>query len=133
MNASIKTLNFFMQMLLLMEHNMYEEIKRSTFIATKIVLGLLLLIYFGASLVICEEEIPFCKESSKSLTDDMKDWQEKCSKKILDYSQDLTTTCCNAEKKYIQNRRRMLRKLCFYKGNDSKCLVQHSAGNLDPR
>ena len=104
-------------MLLLMECAMHQETKNPIFIATKIILGLFILIYFGASPVICDEDIPFCKLSLKTLKEDLKYWQERCLKKTLEYSQDINTPCCNAEKKYIQNRRRMQRKLCFYKGN----------------
>ena len=104
-------------MLLLMECAMHQETKNPTFIATKIILGLFILIYFGASPVICDEDIPFCNESLKALKHDLKVWQGRCLSKELNYTQDINTTCCNAEKKYIQNRRRMHRKLCFYKGN----------------
>ena len=83
---------------------------------TKIILGLFFSIYFGSSLVICDEDIPFCKESLKELKKDLKDWQERCLNITLEYSRDIDTPCCNAEKKYIQNRRKMHRKLCFYKG-----------------
>ena len=84
---------------------------------TKITLGLFILIHFGASLVNCDEDIPFCKESLKALKDDLKDWQERCLNNTLEYSRDIDTLCCNAEKEYIQNRRKIHRKLCFYKGN----------------
>ena len=117
MNACMRILIFSIQMVLLMECAMYREIKKSNFIATKIILGLFILIYFDASLVICDEDIPFCKESLKALKDDLKDWQKRCLNNTLEYSQDINTTCCNAEKGYIQSRRRMQRKLCFYKGN----------------
>ena len=110
---------------------MNQEIKRTIFIATKVIFGLFILIYFNASLVSCNEDIRFCNESLQALKDDVKDWQEKCSRNTLErqylplsgywhttaYRQDIDTPCCNAEKKYIQNRRRMQRKLCFYKGN----------------
>ena len=82
----------------------------------KIILGLFTLLYFGASLVICDEVIPFCKESLKALKEDLKGWQKRCLNNTLEYSRDIDTPCCNAEKKYIQNRRKMHRKLCFYKG-----------------
>ena len=108
---------FSIEMLLLMECAMHQETENPIFIAPKIILGLFILIYFGASPVICDEDIPFCKLSLKTLKEDLKYWQERCSNKTLEYSQDINTPCCNAEKKYIQNRRRMQRKLCFYKGN----------------
>ena len=99
---------FSMQMLFLMECTK----------CTKIILGLFLLIYFGTSLVICDERIPFCKESFKAVEDDLKDWQERRLDKSLNYTRHIDTTCCNAEeKKYIQNRRKKRRKLCFYEGN----------------
>ena len=104
-------------MLLLMECAMHQETKNPIFIGTKIILGLFILIYFGASPVICDDDIPFCKESLKALKHDLKVWQGRCLNKELNYAQDIDTPCCNAEKKYIQNRRRMQRKLCFYKGN----------------
>ena len=107
---------------------MYQDIKRSVFIGTRIILGLFIFIYFGPSLVTCNEDIPFCKKSLQALKDDFKDWQERCSNDTLDYRQDLDTLCCNAEKKYIQNRRRMQRKLCFYKGKQSVYL--NTRGNL---
>ena len=96
---------------------MNQDIQRTIFIVTKVILGFLILIYFDASLVTCNEDIPFCKESLQALKDDVKDWQTRCSNNTQDYRQDLDTPCCNAEKKYIHNRRRMQRKLCFYKGN----------------
>ena len=118
MNDYTVILTFSIQMLFLMN----QEIKRMVFIATKVLLGIFILIYFDASLVTCNEDIPFCKESLKSLKDDVKDWQARCSISKLDgygynYTEDLDTPCCNAEKDYIQNRRRMQKKLCFYKGN----------------
>ena len=94
---------------------MYEQIKRSISIATKIILGLFILTYFGASLVICDEDIPLCKESLKELKEDLKDWQKRCLDTTQEYSQDINTPCCNDEKRYIQSRRKMQRKLCFYK------------------
>ena len=117
-------------MLLLMECAMHQVTKNPIFITTKIIFGLFILIHFGASPVICDEDIPFCKVSLKTLKEDLKYWQERCLKKTREYSQDINTPCCNAEKKYIQNRRRMQRKLCFYKGNHFiyflQCIVDTS-------
>ena len=98
---------------------------------TKIILGLLVLIYFGASLVICDENIPFCKESLKELKKDLKDWQGRCLNNTLEYLQDIDIPCCNAEKKSIQNRRKIHRKLCFYKGKHFIYMLQCMAGKFD--
>ena len=100
--------------LFVVECAMYQEIKKSISTATKIILGLFILIYFGASLVICDEDLAFHLKSVKKLEDDVKDWEERCLDKEL---RDLDTPCCRAEKEYNQNRRRMQRRLCFYKGN----------------
>ena len=42
---------------------------------TKVIPGLFILIYFGACLVVCDENIPFCKESLEALKLDLKGWQ----------------------------------------------------------
>ncbi len=96
----------------------YQEIRRLVFVSTKIIVGFLILMYFGASLVFCNDDIPFCKKRLTALKDDVKDWQEKC---MNDTGQDLNTTCCKAKKKYNQKRMSMQTKLCFYKGNESIC------------
>jgi hypothetical protein len=48
------------------------------FVATKVVVGFLILIYFGGSLVICNEDIPFCDKRLKELKNDVKDWRKRC-------------------------------------------------------
>ena len=110
-----------MQMLFLAECAMYEDMRRSIFTTTKLILGLFILIYFGAKQIVCDDDTPplneniaFCNESLKELKDDVKDWQERCLNEAL-YDRD--TPCCNAEKKYDKERRRIHGKLCFYKGN----------------
>ena len=81
--------------------------------------GFLILMHFGASLVFCNDDIPFCKKRLTALKDDVKDWQEKC---VNDKVQDIdTTTCCKAKKEYNQKRMSMQTELCFYKGNESIC------------
>ena len=101
---------------------MYQGVKRVIFISTKIIFGLLILINFRATLVACNEDIPFCHESLEALKDDVKDWQERCmqNKKLHDRH----TPCCKAEEEYNQNRRRLHRKLCFYKGNHRTYLME---------
>jgi hypothetical protein len=97
-----------------------KELKNSIFTATKIILGLFILIYFGASLVICDEDLAFHLKSVKELEDDVKDWEGRCLDKEL---RDLGTPCCNAEKEYNQYRRQKQRKLCFYKGNHTIAIL----------
>ena len=96
----------------------YQEIRRLVFVSTKIIVGFLILMYFGASLVFCNDDIPFCKKRLTALKDDVKDWQEKC---VNDKGEDIDTTCCKAKKEYNQKRMSMQTKLCFYKGNESIC------------
>ena len=103
---------------------MCEQIKRSILIVTKIILGIFILICFGASLVICDEDILVCRESLKALKDDLQDWQERCLDNTLEYSRDIDTPCCNAEKGYLQSRRKMQRKLCFYQGDHVRYSLQ---------
>ena len=98
---------------------------------TKIILGFFVFIYFGESLVICDEDIPFCKESLKELKKDLKDWQDRCLNNTLEYLRDIDTPCCNGEKKYIQNRRKMHRNLCFYKGKHFIYMLQCMAEKFD--
>ena len=93
----------------------YHEIRRLVFVSTKIIVGFFILMYFGASLVFGNEDIPFCKKRLTAVKDDVKDWQEKC---VNDKGKDIGTTCCKAKKEYNQKRMSMQTKLCFYKGND---------------
>jgi hypothetical protein len=92
---------------------MHQQVKNSIFTATEIILGLFILFSFCASLVICDEDIAFHLKSVKQLEDDVKHWEGRCLNKEL---HNIGTPCCNAEKEYNKNRRRMQRKLCFYKG-----------------
>ncbi len=94
----------------------YQEIRRLVFISTKIIVGFLIVIYFGTSLVFCNEDIPFCNKRLTTLKVDVKVWQERC---VNDEGQDVNTSCCKAEKEYNQKRMRTQTKLCFFKGNDA--------------
>ena len=94
-----------------------QEIKKATFIVARNIVVLLILIYCGASLVICEEEIPFCKDHLKELVKDEDDWSKRC----LKYEgHKIDSSCCEIEKEYLRKRMCMLSKMCFHKGNDCR-------------
>ncbi|CAB4012232.1 Hypothetical predicted protein, partial [Paramuricea clavata] len=82
-------------------------------IATKIIVGIHILIYFGTSLVVCNNDIPFCRKRLKELREDEKYWSERC---VNNKDQILVTPRCEAEKKYNHERLCMYTKICFYKG-----------------
>jgi hypothetical protein len=106
---------------------MYQEIKRSIFTVSKIGFSIFILIYFGANLVSCEENIPYYLRSMKKLEDDVKEWRGNC---LNDKLHDINTSCCKAVKEYNQDRRKMQRRLCFFKGNHHStlilCTMQHA-------
>ena len=88
-------------------------------IATKIIVGIHILIYFGTSLVVCNNEIQFCRKRLKELREDEKNWSERC---VNGKEQILVTPRCEAEKKYNHERMCMYTKICFYKGNINSSL-----------
>ena len=93
----------------------HQQIRRGIFIMARIIALLLILTLFDASLVICEEEIPFCKDHLKELVKDEEDWSKRC----LKYEgHKIDSSCCETEKEYLRKRMCTLSKLCFYKGND---------------
>jgi hypothetical protein len=83
------------------------------FVATKVVLGFLILIYFGGSLVICNEDIPFCDMRLEELKNDVKAWRKRC---LNGTDHVHNSSCCTAENERNQQRMEMQTKLCFYKG-----------------
>ena len=97
-----------------MEHAKCLGITRCSSISTKIIFGFPIVIYFLASAVICNENIPFCQERLKALMDDVKDWEKRC---VDSQGHDLATPHCKAEKRCNQDRMKLGRKMCFYKGN----------------
>ena len=84
------------------------------FIATNIIAGLHVLMYFGTSLVVCNNDIPFCRKRLKELREDEKDWSKRC---LNGKGQNLDTPSCETEKEYNHERMCMYTKICFYKGN----------------
>ena len=91
----------------------YQDIRSMIFVATKVVLGFLILIYFGGSLVICNEDIPFCDKRLEELKNDVKDWRKRCLNGTVQVP---NSSCCAAENERNQQRMEMQTKLCFYKG-----------------
>ena len=96
-----------------LEHANYNEMKRLVFISAKIIVGLLILICFGTSLVTCNENIPFCKEQLQRLKQDVEVWNERCWNNT---DQGNSTPCCQAEKEYNQERMKMHVEMCFHSG-----------------
>jgi hypothetical protein len=103
-------------MMLTFERVNYQEIRKLTFVATKITVAFLMLIYFGASLVMCNEDISFCDKRLKELKHDVKDWNKRC---VNTQGNDTGTPCCETQKQYSMERMNMQTKLCFYKGNNN--------------
>jgi thiol-disulfide isomerase/thioredoxin len=80
-------------------------------VVPKIVVFLLFFTYFGPSEVLCDEEIPFCKDLSKKLENDEDDWRERCLETAEEKSELLEWKMCNtssfeAEKEF-QKRKSM--------------------------
>ena len=80
----------------------------------KVIVGIVMLIYFGSQLALANEDIPFCHKQLKELKDDVKDWKKRCT---ADNYRERNITQCNEEKKYNQARIRKHTSQCFYDGN----------------
>ena len=85
-----------------------------SFCFTKIIVGVVMLIYFGSQLAFGNEDISFCDKQLNQLNNDVNHWRERC---MVDKSQEVNTTQCKEEKKYNQARMRKHSKQCFYEGN----------------
>ena len=103
-------------MMLTFERVNYQEIRKLTFVATKITVAFLMSIYFCASLVMCNEDISFCDKRLKELNHDVKDWNKRC---VNTQGNDIGKPCCETQKQYSKERMNMQTKLCFYKGNNN--------------
>ena len=107
--------DYFRSMALTYKPVNYQDIRRGVLIVARIIVVSLILTYFGASLVISEEKIPFCKIHLKELQKDEQDWGKRCFK---DNDQKLYSSSCEAEKEYFRERMCMHSRMCFYKGTD---------------
>ena len=85
-------------------------------IATKIIVGIHVLIYFGTSLVVCNNDIPFCRKWLKEVKGNEKDWNKRC---LNGEGQNLATLRSEAVKEYNHERMCLYKKICFHinKGN----------------
>ena len=100
-----------LQMMFTFERASKHETERLVFISTKI--ALLVLIYTGASQVVCDQEISFCDTSFKELKNDVEVWNKKCWN---NRDQGEGTPFCKAEKENNQERMKMHVEMCFYSG-----------------
>ncbi len=91
------------------------QISRLGCIAAKIIVGILILLYFGTSLVISNNDIPFCDKQLKELRQDEKDWSTRCTNAE---GQSFGSPCCQTKKNINRKRMCVYTKTCFYEGND---------------
>ena len=82
-------------------------------LSRKTILRIIILIYFGGTLIVSNKDIPFCDHRLKKLKEDMKEVKQRCSNETEHQNK---STCCTAETAYSQDRMRMHSKMCFYKG-----------------
>ena len=85
----------------------------SILLSKKIILGMIILKYFGGTLIFCNKDIPFCDQHLKKLKEDVKEWKQRCSSETGD---EINSECCKNEKDYNQDRIKRHTKMCFYKG-----------------
>ena len=103
-------------MMVTFERLNYQEVRKLILFATNIILGFVILIYFGARMVMCNEDIPFCDKRLQEFDLDVKYWSKRCVNRQGKY---IGTPCCETEEEYNKNRMNMQTKLCFYRGNNS--------------
>ncbi|CAB4028386.1 Hypothetical predicted protein, partial [Paramuricea clavata] len=56
--------------------------RRLMLTSTKVIIGLIILIYFGGTLIICNEGIPICDHRLNELKECVKDWEGRCLNEI---------------------------------------------------
>ncbi len=94
---------------------------RLAFISPKIIVGILIFIYLGTSLAICNIDTPFCDKRLKELRQDEKDWTRTCTN---GEGQSFDSPCCQAKKEKNLNRMCIYTKICFDEGNDCTFTAQ---------
>lgn len=105
----------FIQIIGLLAQENHTEMKRSFFVSTKVIHGFLVLIYFGGTFTICNENIPSCDEGLKELKNDVERWQRRC---LNENGYEINSSCCKTEKDYFQERMRKNTEMCFYSGKE---------------
>jgi hypothetical protein len=93
----------------------FVELKDSIDIARRILFHLPILLFFGASLIVGNKDIPFCHKQWAKLGKDMRDYRELC---LNDGSTQIGKQCCqeNETKNYFESRRISHKQVCFYEG-----------------
>ena len=102
----------FRSMLFCFPKRYHEDMKSFKTFGNKLVLFSFILQHFGASSVVSNKNIPFCRKQWNDLANEMADWRERC----VDEDHDINSPCCREEKTYFERRRRSHGKLCFFKG-----------------
>lgn len=90
----------------------YQEIRRRI---SRTIVGFLVLAYFGSDLVICNDNIPFCRDRLEELRKDEKSWLQRCVRD--DKGQVVDKTYCEVEKNYNLERMCMDTRTCFNTGS----------------
>ncbi|XP_028416145.1 pro-epidermal growth factor-like [Dendronephthya gigantea] len=95
---------------------------KMAFVSTKILFALTILMYFGGTLINCNEDIPICDKQLKQLKEEVKNWERRCVNESLGNLDEVknkrrrenNSPGCTAEKEYFQARMRMHSQMCFY-------------------
>ena len=98
-------------MVLTFKQTSYQDLRTRI---SKTIVGLFVLAYFGPAWVICNDNIPFCKDRFEELRKDEKSWLQRC---VDDKGQVVDKTYCEGEKNYNLERMCMNTKICFNTGN----------------
>ena len=72
----------------------YCKMKCSIILATKLFLSFIILLYFGESLFVGNEDIQFCRKLWNDLGNDLAAWRERC----FEEDQEINSSRCCAEK-----------------------------------
>ena len=72
----------------------------------------LMLVNIAEYLVVGNKDIPICHKLWQAIGQDLVDWRKQC----FDGDDEKHSAGCQAQKKYLEERRLTHRKMCFYEG-----------------